>query len=143
VFVVTSSGINEGKSSIVVNVGICLEKMGYSVLLIDNDIRLPSLERHFGLKVKKSGFIHFAEKDISFEKSIIVPSEDTPCLHLAVPGKSSVVSSLGYTNYLDNETLLNLRGTYDYILIDVPPFEFVSEQIALIELADALLISTR
>ncbi len=54
-----------------------------------------------------------------------------------------MVSSLGYTNYLDNETLLNLKGTYDYILIDVPPFEFVSEQIALIELADALLISTR
>ncbi len=61
-FVVTSSGINEGKSSIVVNVGICLEKMGYSVLLIDNDIRLPSLERHFGLKVKKSGFIHLQRK---------------------------------------------------------------------------------
>lgn len=143
VFVVTSSGMNEGKSSVTVNVGICLEKMGYKVLLIDSDIEFPSLERHFGLQFSKKGFVYFKEKGIPFEKSIIVPSKETPHLHIANPGKNSLVSSFGYKNSLDSELLLKLRDTYDYILIDVPPFEFAPEQIELIEHTDALLICTR
>jgi len=143
VFLITSSGINEQKSSAAVNIGICLEKMGHRVLIIDSDTRFPSIERTYGLEPSACGYISTAEQGLPFERSIMTTSDDTPGLHMAVPGHRSMVSPFGHTWTLDAASLQQIRSEYDYVLIDGPPITFAAEQLRLADQADALLVCVR
>src|SRR5690554_3732383 len=50
--VFTSSIPNEGKSSVVVNTATTLAEKGYKVLLVDADLRSPSITQYLGVRTR-------------------------------------------------------------------------------------------
>lgn len=48
-FVVSSAGANEGKTTVAVNLSLALAQNGYSVLLVDADLRKPSVLKNLGI----------------------------------------------------------------------------------------------
>jgi len=91
VFSITSCAMAEGKSTIIGNVALALAQMGSKVLVIDGDLRLPSMERYFRLKHREIGLVDFVTKKTRLEDCLIQPFENTPTLHLLPPGNAPLV----------------------------------------------------
>ena len=115
--VVTSSGPDEGKSTVVANLGIGLTQAGHSVLVIDADMRRPSL--HTGASDSQVGL---SELLVGAAKSRdVLRKTSVPGLWLLPAGKPSPNSAelLGSAAF---EALHDsLLETFDWVLIDSPP----------------------
>lgn len=143
IFTVTSCEINEGKSSLTCNIGTYLAKLGYKVLIIDGDLKQPSIERYFNLHPHKRGYITTLEENKDLKYSLVKPIKDLNNLHLASPGKKHIISSIFYSNTDFDNIIQNLRTHYDYVFLDTPPLEYAAELIGAISYVDSIIICTR
>lgn len=138
---VTSSVRGEGKSTTAVNLAYVLAEAGRKVLLIDGDLRLPSIAKKMNiartpgltnllLDGKYDQMNDFKVEDL--EKWHIVPAGDLP------PNPSELLGSGKMERFLKAMT-----EKYDYIIIDLPPVNIVSDALAISRLLDGMLIVVR
>ncbi len=123
VFAISSSLPGEGKSSCAVNLAIAFSQLGSKVLLIDADLRKPTVYRKLRLQNTKGlssvlvGFCTFEEAFVNVSENLdVLLSGPTP------PNPSELVASKNMTELLDG-----LSEKYDYIIIDTPPVNVVSD----------------
>lgn len=134
----TSSAAQEGKTSITANVGFALADLGYKVLLMDMDVRNPSLASKF-----------------MFEK------DDKHCLNAIVRGNVDVhdaIVKIGSNldilpTVLEEERLRldskvieiisSAKPDYDFVLIDTAPVGQVSDSMSINQAADCALFVIR
>lgn len=88
VILITSSLPGEGKSFIAVNLAVALSRAGSNVLLVDADLRAPSLHLPFNL-VPLSGLLPYLEGKVEFPESITA----TPERHLRLIAAGGVTLS--------------------------------------------------
>lgn len=125
---VTSSVPDEGKSTVCANLGITLAQMSERILLIDCDLRSPSLHRLFktkglpGLSEVLAGMIPFEEAVIplKLEGLHVLPAGTIP------PNPAELLGSDAMGTLLQDLAL-----QYDYILLDSPPLDAVSDAVVL------------
>ncbi|MDR0221943.1 MAG: CpsD/CapB family tyrosine-protein kinase [Oscillospiraceae bacterium] len=124
VIVVTSANSGEGKSTTVSNLGLTFAGMGASTLIIDADLRKPSVHKLFGLD-NKAGlstlFGGFCEYEYAVRENIeenldIITSGPIP------PNPAELLVS----DFM-RDILNKLSEHYDYILIDTPPVNVVTD----------------
>jgi len=138
VIVVTSSGPGEGKSTVVTRLGISLASAGAKVLLVDADLRRPSLHKQFGENSER-GFsfllasepeimpMHTSRQNLDFLSVGVRPPNPSELLHSpALPA-----------------ALARWRLQYDYIILDSPPVGLVSDALVVGELADGVILIVR
>ena len=142
-FMITSPGISDGKSFLTSNIGITLAKNGYRILIIDGDIKAPSLEQNFNLKPSKHGYIRAIQENIDLNKMIINPLPHLDNLQIISPGRSDLVAAVFYKKTKYNIEFNKFAENYDYILIDAPPLEFASDLLCYINYIDSILVCTR
>ena len=142
-FSITSCAMAEGKSTIIGNVALALAQMGSKVLVIDGDLRLPSMERYFRLKHREIGLVDFVTKKTRLEDCLIQPFENTPTLHLLPPGNAPLVPAAIFSNPRYIQGLSYLENLYDFIIIDAPPLESASELLSISKHVDGLIITVR
>ncbi|MCL2018752.1 MAG: CpsD/CapB family tyrosine-protein kinase [Oscillospiraceae bacterium] len=124
VVVITSSNPSEGKSTTCSNLGLTLASMGAHTLIIDADLRKPTIHKMFGIPNKKglSTILGGFDKiDDSIEYSVrenldIISSGPIP------PNPADLLAS-----DLMDSLLKALSKHYDYILIDTPPINVVTD----------------
>lgn len=141
IFMIASTNENEGKTTIAVNCSIALARRDYKVLLIDMDLRKPSVWRFFD-KVNYSDKSRAQISDIVKKKlntvDIVVDS-DTGVHILA--GKKSVSHSSEYLSDMSFAMLLEkLREHYDFIIIDTPPLALISDAELLSHFCDGVIL---
>lgn len=122
----TSSIPDEGKSSVVVNTAKTLADSNHKVLVIDADLRSPSLGRY--LRVRRDvheGLSTFLSGKAKLETAIYeyVPGGYDVMLSGPIPPNPAELLSRPKTL----EMLKELKEKYDYILIDTPPVGVVSD----------------
>ncbi len=140
VILITSTVANEGKSTISSNLATILEMAKYKTLLINLDLRKPSLHKFFALS-NDQGISNFLNGECSLEEIIyatefanldIIPSGPIP----------SNPSELVLSKQLP--ALLNkVREEYEYIIIDTAPIGIVSDTKTLMQYSDLNLIIIR
>ena len=137
VILLTSTVAGEGKSTLTANLGAVFQMAGYKTLLINLDLRKPTLHNYFNVKNGKgmSGFL--SSKDSIHE---IIFSTEYKNLHLIPSGiiplnPSELILSDRLPKLLDI-----LKTRYDYIFIDSAPIGLVSDTIHIMSYANMNLI---
>ncbi len=123
IYAMTSASANEGKSLTCANLAISFAKAGERVLIIDCDLRNPSQIIAFSAKEQKgvSEFLAAIDKEPTIQKT------KYENLSLMVAGKipPNPAELLGSPRMA--LLLETLRPQYDYIFVDLPPVNVVSD----------------
>ncbi len=137
VLVVTSSVVGEGKTTFAINQAFALGQME-KTLLIDADMRRPSVGKSFGLSTKAPGLSELVAGTQAFDKCIhhlgeeggvdVIPSGMVP------PNPLELLSSQRFKEILDK-----LVQSYRYIIIDTAPTMIVSDAMVLAKYASEVL----
>ncbi|MBD7970805.1 CpsD/CapB family tyrosine-protein kinase [Paenibacillus gallinarum] len=135
--VVTSSQSGEGKSTTISNLAITYAQEGKRVLLIDADLRNPSLHRifsqlnHQGLSTLLTGQTNVKE---SIQETFISQLSLLPSGPLS-PNPSELVNSLAMHKLLEQ-----MKEQYEIILIDTPSVLAVTDSLIVSALCDGVII---
>ncbi|MBQ7415993.1 MAG: AAA family ATPase [Oscillospiraceae bacterium] len=137
---VTSTLAGEGKTTVAINLAYSLISDGHKVLLLDADMRSQSVARTLGEKAIGSGLL-----DCLKDPKLSI----TSCIRTAQHGLDYISGrSTEKRHYaIDVNTVRKLLDTltqqYDYVVIDTPPSEIVSDSAALCRCADCVLYVIR
>lgn len=134
--VVTSSIMGEGKSTVAGNIANILSQDGARVLIIDCDLRKPSV--HYNFFITNGEGLTDVLVGNSDLKSVIKKVDDSLFLITAgtvPPNPSEILGSHGIENLLED-----LAVNFDYIILDTPPVLPVTDALLLAAKADGTLI---
>ena len=139
VFGLTSATPNEGKSTVTLAIGQLFARNGASVIVVDCDLRNPSLTRSLAPNAA-SGIIELAYGRASLENVVWKdPSTQMAFLpaipHAGPPDPPTILSSTEMKQ-LFNE----LRKQYDFVFVDLSPIAPVVDVCATTELIDAYVL---
>ncbi len=134
---VTSGGAGEGKSTTLCNLATVCAQGGYSVLLIDADLRRPSLHRLFDVN-NSTGLTNYLTTNSRLEDVVV----RTPIENLYfLPSGLLPADSAGILNSQRmSELISEVKSRFDLVLIDSPPILGVSDASVLCNEADLTLI---
>lgn len=119
-FMVTSVMENEGKSTIAANLALKLASRGKKVLLIDADMKKPSLYRILDREIPKGKDIaSYLEGKATYED--IIFQEKNELVHYCFSTRLLLESDIFLTSDKAKELLRRAEEEMDYIILDVPP----------------------
>lgn len=140
VITVTSSLPGEGKSTTSLNIALALAEADHSVVLVDGDLRRPTLHTNLDL-VGQVGFSTVLSSRSSLSESL----QNTRFPNLTVltagaipPNPSELLGSQAAKNLIEE-----LRTKFDYVIIDSTPLLAVTDAAILGAAADGVLIVVR
>ena len=121
---VVSGGAGEGKSTTIFNLATVFAQQGQRVLVIDSDLRRPSL--HKFLKISNSvGLTNYLLKQNTLEE--VIQTTKNPTLDFLPSGKLPS-SSLGILNSQRMKDFIKeVKTRYDFVFFDSPPIMGVSD----------------
>lgn len=134
--VVTSSVMAEGKSTVSGNLAYILSQDGARVLVIDCDLRKPSI--HYNFFVSNSEGLTDALIGSSDLKSVVKKVDDS--LYVITSGTIPPNPSEILGSKAMQELLEELSINFDYIIMDTPPVLPVTDALLLAAKADATLM---
>lgn len=136
--VVSSASPHEGKSTTAANIALAFAQISSRVLLIDADMRKPVLHRTF-VADNSTGLstliISMSTTDESIRRHVmgdldLLPSGPLP------PNPSELLASAQFESLLDR-----LSKRYDYIIIDTPPMNVVSDALVMRGVGGIMLVA--
>jgi capsular exopolysaccharide synthesis family protein len=141
VIIVTSALPQEGKTTTSMNTALVLAQKGVRVLLIDADLRRPSIHKILGMG-PRSGLSNVLTGSATLQQTI-TRSSILPNLYILPAGTPppNPAELLASTNMRD--VLEELRGQYDHIVVDTPPTLSVTDAVVLSPRADAIVLVIR
>jgi len=130
IILVTSAGVDEGKTTVAANLALTIAQSGKTVLLMDCDLRNPSLHKVFKVSNRK-GLSDILSENLEIRKAVIYISER---LDILTAGDlhnypSELLASLKMSNFLKE-----LQSKYNNIIIDSP---------AILSVTDAQVLATK
>ncbi len=155
---VTSALPGEGKTATIANLGVAFARIGRRVVLVDLDLRSPSIDRLFGLAPGQPGVTDVATGRMTLDAALVrvpIPNseEDSelatngaghgtlevlPSGRLAANPAEFIASATSIANLLDR---LAVRA--HLVLVDAPPILEASDAVTLSAKVDAMLVVAR
>lgn len=137
---VTSSGPGEGKSMTAANLAVVYAQQGKKVLLIDADLRKPTVHYTFRLDNLR-GLSNILVGENTFNE--VVHSSDVDHLDIMScgpipPNPSELLASKKMEKFLEE-----LKASYDLIIFDTPPVLAVTDAQVLANIVDGTLLVVR
>ena len=140
VIMVSSAVPSEGKTTVAVNLALTLAEAGRSVVLVEGDLRRPRVTRYLGM-VGGAGLTNILAGRAELGDVLqsygdgmlqVIAAGPTP------PNPSELLASTHMFKLVDE-----LRGAYDFVLIDAPPLLPVADASGLAVTVDGVLLSVR
>ena len=138
---ITSARPQEGKTTTSINVAIVLAQKGVRVLLIDADLRRPSVHKTLGMG-PRSGLSNVLTGSATLEQTItrspILANLSILAAGTPPPNPAELLASAQMKDMLDD-----LREQYDHIVIDTPPTLSVTDAVVLSPRVDSVVLVIR
>ncbi len=139
-FAITSATLGAGKTFVSVNLAIAIAMEGnQSVLLVDADLRRPSLHKYLGLQ-EKLGLADYLIGDVSLEDILINPGIERLVI---LPG---TCSNNNASEFISSRKMVNLikeiKSRYEsrIIIFDIPPLFAADDALLFMQHIDAALL---
>jgi capsular exopolysaccharide synthesis family protein len=139
---VSSAMAGEGKSLSSVNLAYSLAQLEKRVLLVDCDMRRPSLNTKLPIQ-KTPGLSNYLTRQVKLDQMIQNFTSDQTNFNVIAAGRNppnpiELLSSERMVKLLNQ-----LRESYDYIILDLPPVGEVSDALVAAKLVDGILLVVR
>ncbi|MCQ2467563.1 MAG: AAA family ATPase [Clostridia bacterium] len=135
---ITSSASQEGKSSITASIGYALAKLGYKTLLLDLDVRNPSLASKFIYDRDDRhtlNAVYFG--DATIDEAIVKINSNLDILPTKLEDKRLAI------DYKMLEIISIAKTDYDFVIIDTAPVGQVSDSMSINQAADCAIFVVR
>ncbi len=137
---ITSSGAGEGKTNLTANLGWALAEIGKKVLIIDCDFRRPNSHKIFNLSVSP-GLTELVYDEATVEKA--VRSTKMSDLFVLPAGKKPIQPAKLTSSSKFKKLVEDLKGEYDIVLFDTPPYGIVSDITPIIGMSDQIIVAAK
>lgn len=137
VMLVTSTTPSEGKSFVTTNLALTYSIHGQRTLLIDADLRMPSVGKSLDLDDTKDGVVSHFEQGQELQSCIrkeVYPNLDVLCAGGRAKNPTQILSDVKF-----EELIQSLRDSYDRIIIDTPPVAAVSDALNILSMVDGVI----
>jgi capsular exopolysaccharide synthesis family protein len=136
VILITSPGLMDGKSTTCANLAVVLAQAGKETLVIDGDLHRPSLHKIFGVP-NVNGMVNVLSGEYDLSEMCTEPFPSLKILSTGpIPPNPAELLISGRLAPLIGQA----RQLFDYVLIDSPPTEFVSDPMIIATQADAVML---
>ncbi len=134
----------EGKSLTAVNLAYTLSQLDKKVLLIDCDMRRPTLAEKLSIK-KYPGLSNYLTRQNNLEDLVQVCElkEGESAFHVITAGQNPPNPMELLSSARMKKALEHLRKIYDYVILDLPPVGEVSDAMTVSQDADGMLLVVR
>lgn len=137
---ITSTVPEEGKSTTSMNIAIAIAQTGARVLIMDCDLRRGTMHSFFNIN-RRPGLSDVLSGLAAKEQVVSNTTYDNVkviTMGTIYPNPSELVSSIYIQDLLDK-----LEKDFDYIIMDTPPINVVSDAISLSKLVDGVVVIVR
>lgn len=134
---ITSSQPGEGKSTTTVNTAISLAQLGAKVIIVDCDLRKPSIHKHLDVS-PSAGVSNFLSSKSGTEgliQKLAIPNLDVMPSGPIPPNPAELLSSKRMADLIET-----LSEEYDHVLIDSPPVINVTDPVILSTMVDGTIM---
>lgn len=142
--VVSSSNASEGKTTTSINLAISLAQADQRVLLIDGDLRKPKIHHYFSIP-NAPGLTNYLSDTVNSKLSaadLFDTIHPTEISNLSIitsgsipPNPAEILGSEPMADFLKE-----VAKHYDYIVIDTPPINLVSDALPVIRESDGIIV---
>ena len=140
VLMVTSSISGEGKSTVAANLAISMARKGKRVVLVDCDLRNPTVSQIFGLTEEYPGLVSILRGKSQLQDSLVsVTDHGNPLGLTLLPGgerEPRLVEILESENM--THVIQSLRENADVVILDTPPSAMLVDAMMLVRHVDAI-----
>jgi capsular exopolysaccharide synthesis family protein len=136
VIAITSPGRREGKTTTCANLGVALAQADNNTLIVDCDLRAPDVHKVFGLR-NPYGIVDVlsGEQDLQGVCHVPVPGLKVLSTGPIPPYPAELLSSRRFVELMDQ-----VRTQFDYVLVDTPPMQAVSDPLIIAPKSDGVLL---
>lgn len=135
---ITGANPGIGKSTTVANLGVVLAQAGSTVLLVDTDLRRPTLHKIFGFSNDRGLTNLLVDLNLELEKVVSHNSIENLYVMTSGPIPPNPAELLA-TNKMKHVVAL-FKERYDYVIFDSPPVIAVTDAAILSRMVDATLM---
>ena len=139
VLAISSPNASEGKSTTALNIAITLSQLEKKILIIDADAHRPSI--HKKLKIENNfGLLNLILDKTNLNDAIYHHND---YLDVITCGTNTTKPSEILNSEKFNELLEELKSQYEYIILDTPPINPVSDALVIAQKVDAMVLVVR
>jgi succinoglycan biosynthesis transport protein ExoP len=141
VILVTSALPGEGKTTVSTNLAIVLARLRRRVLLVDTDLRRPSVHRAMQLSAN-TGLGALLRKSAPFDE-LVVGCPDVPNLYVLPAGPINLAEDTELLVSGFKDLVNGWRKQFDHIIIDTPPVLAMTDAVRMSVEADSVILVIR
>ena len=138
--IVTSAGQGEGKTTTLTNMAITMAETGKKVIILDCDFRRPKIHKTFGVSQDR-GVSDWLFSENTLDE--VVKETVVPGLEIITAGKKVLNPANLVQSKRIKELIEDLRDTYEYVLIDTPPYGIITDAAPLMRHSDGVVVVSR
>ncbi len=135
--VLTSSQPNEGKSTVSANLAISLALNKKKVVLVDTDLRRPTIHQTFNMGNAK-GLTSIVAGECSLEEAL--QTTDIEGLYVLTSGPKPPNPAELLDSRVSRDLIESLKQDFDYVIIDAPPALMIADAQIVASMADGVLL---
>lgn len=145
IVLVTGSSSSEGKTTSAVNLAIALARTNQRVVLIEADIRRPSMSGMLGLESPGVGVVSVLAGNSALEEALVRPPTYEGDLQILLAETALVEGWTGdlFSTRRADKLIAEAREVADFVVIDSPPINEVVDALPLAAAADHVLLTAK